>query len=92
MLCKIRKLMREILFVVIKLYSYQIIVQMESMILQGKSKRDLELLVTLAKKIGLKTKFIDNEYMEDIALANAMKKGRTGKFVDTAKYVAKLKS
>ena len=45
----------------------------------------------LAKKAGLKVALISNEDMEDIALANAMKKGRTGEYVDTKSYLNKLK-
>ena len=45
----------------------------------------------LAKKIGLKTVFLNNEYIEDIALANAMKTGRTGEYINTKAYLAKLK-
>ena len=65
---------------------------METLLLQSKSKKDIKILADLAKKIGLKTKFITNEYLEDIGLANAMKKGRTGEYIDTETYLKKLKA
>jgi cyanate lyase len=65
---------------------------METLLLQSKSKKDIQLFVDLAKKVGLKTKFITDANLEDIGLANAMKKGRTGEFVNTEAYLKKLKS
>ncbi len=64
---------------------------METLLLQSKSKKDIKILADLAKKIGLKTKFITNEHLEDIGLANAMKKGRTGEYINTEAYLKKLK-
>ncbi len=64
---------------------------METLLLQSKSKKDMVMFAELAKKVGLAAKFIDNEYIEDISLANAMKTGRTGEHVDTKAYLAKLK-
>lgn len=65
--------------------------KMETLILQSKSKKDIKILADLAKKIGLKPKFLTNEHIEDIGLANVMKKGRTGRYVDTKTYLKKLK-
>ena len=64
---------------------------METLLLQSESKKDLKMFADLAKKAGLKVALISNEDMEDIALANAMKKGRTGEYVDTKSYLNKLK-
>ncbi len=64
---------------------------METLLLQSESKKEIKLFADLAKKIGLKAKFITNESLEDIGLANAMDKGRTGEFVDTKSYLKKLK-
>ncbi len=51
----------------------------------------MKMIAALAQKIGLHTKFITDSALEDIALANAMKKGRTGEFVNTDAYLKKLK-
>ena len=64
---------------------------MQSLLLQSKSKKDIEVLATLAKMIGLKARHISKEELEDMGLANAMKKGRTGEYVDTDTYLNKLK-
>ena len=64
---------------------------METLLLQSESKKEIKILAALAKKIGLKATFITNEAMEDIGLANAMKKGRTGEYVNTNAYLKKLK-
>ena len=64
---------------------------METLLLQSNSKKDIKIFVDLAKKVGLKTKFLTNENLEDIGLANAMKKGRTGEYINTDTYLKKLK-
>ena len=64
---------------------------METLLLQSESKKEIKILAALAKKIGLKATLITNEAMEDIGLANAMKKGRTGEYVNANAYLKKLK-
>lgn len=64
---------------------------METLLVQSNSKKDIKMQAELAKKIGLKVKIISNDDLEDIGLANAMKKGRTGEFVDTEEFLNKLK-
>jgi hypothetical protein len=63
---------------------------MEGLLLQSKSKKDIEVLAELAKMIGLKIRRLTNDELEDIGIATAMKKGRTGEYVDTEKYLKKL--
>lgn len=64
---------------------------METLLLQSPNKKDIKILAELAKKIGLSTKILNHDGLEDIALANAMKKTRTGKYVNTNNYLKKLK-
>jgi hypothetical protein len=64
---------------------------MESLLLQSNSKKDILILAELAKMIGLKIRHISKEELDDIGLANAMKTGRTGEFVNTETYLKKLK-
>ena len=64
---------------------------METLLVQGNSKADIKIFENLAKRLGLKSKFIDLEAVEDIALANAMETGRTGKYVDTNDFLTNLK-
>ena len=65
---------------------------MENILIQGNSKEEIRLIAALAKKMGMKSKVIKNEFMEEIALANAMQKGRTSEYVDTQEYLNKLKA
>jgi hypothetical protein len=65
---------------------------MKNILLQGNSNEEIKLITALAKKMGMKTKVIKNDFMEDIALANSMQKGRTSEYVDTQEYLNKLKA
>jgi hypothetical protein len=59
---------------------------METLLIQSESKKDMKMFADLAKKIGLTTKHLTNEALEDIRLAGAMKIGRTGEYVDTQSF------
>jgi len=74
-----------------KLYLWEKIRKMESIILKSESKESLSLLLKLAKKLGIEGAFLSEEAIEDISLANAMKKGRTGELVDTNLFIKNLK-
>ncbi len=63
---------------------------MKTAILSSGSTSDLELLLELAKKLGLKTKMLSDEQQEDIGLLYAIKKGMTGEFIDTDKFLKDL--
>ena len=63
---------------------------MESAILTTTSKKDLQLLLDLAKKIGIKSKLLSKAEIEDLGLKQAIRKGRTGKYVDTDKFLKNL--
>ena len=65
---------------------------METLLLQSNSKEEIKLLASLANKMGLKAKVIKNDFLEDIALANAMQKEKTGEYIDTESYLKKLKT
>ena len=65
---------------------------MTGAILISKSKDELQLLIDLAKKLGIKTKLLTSEDLEDFGLAQAIKKGRTGKRIDTDKFIQKLRN
>ena len=74
-----------------KLYLWEKIRKMESIILRSESKESLSLLLKLAKKLGIEGAFLSEEAIENISLANAMKKGRTGELVDTNLFIKNLK-
>ncbi len=64
---------------------------METVILNSKSKSDIKLLVDLANKIGIKTRILSESEIEEIELSYAIEKGRTEQYVDTEKFIKKLR-
>ena len=60
---------------------------MQTAIFNTKSKDDIQLLVRLAKKLGIQTKLLTAEEKEELGLAHAMKIGRTGEYVDTDSFL-----
>jgi len=64
---------------------------MESAILTGNSKKDIQLLISIAEKMGINAKFLTKDEMEDFAMGKAIIEGRTGEFVDTEEFLNSLK-
>ena len=56
---------------------------MSTAVFESGSKADLELLIKIAQKIGVKAKLLKPEEVEDICLARAIEEGRTGEYIDT---------
>lgn len=67
------------------------IIVMQSALLTSESKADLRILIDLARKLGIKTKLLTKEEIEDYGLARAMKLSQTGEYIDTDKFIRKLK-
>ncbi len=63
---------------------------METIVLHSNSKENLRLIADLASKIGISVKYLTDEEKEDIGMVSAIKKGRTGEFVDTQDYLERL--
>jgi hypothetical protein len=64
---------------------------MESAIISGKSKKDIQLLISVAEKMGIKAKFLTKEELEDFAMAKAIDEGKTREYVDTEEFLKSLK-
>ena len=64
---------------------------MQTLILNGESAGDIKLIAEIAKKMGLKAKILSEEEKEDIGMLNAIKKGRTKKYIDTESFVLNLR-
>ena len=64
---------------------------MESAILSGKSKKDIQLLITIAEKMGITAKFITKDDLEDFVMAKAIKDGETGEMIDTTEFLKSIK-
>ena len=59
---------------------------MESVILSSDSQKDLNLILQIAKKIGISIKKLSKEEIEEIGLSIAIKKGRTGEYIERNTY------
>jgi hypothetical protein len=64
---------------------------MQTVILNSDSKTDIKLLLDLAKKIGIKSRVLSENEIEEMGLVNSIRLGRTNKYVDTASYIQKLR-
>jgi hypothetical protein len=64
---------------------------METAIISGKSKKDIQLLITIAEKIGIKAKLLSKDDLEDFGIAKAISEGKTGAFIDTNEFLNSLK-
>ncbi len=65
---------------------------MAAVIISGNSKKDIRLLITIAEKMGLKTKVLTKDECEDFSLAKAITEGATGEFIDTDEFLKSLKT
>lgn len=64
---------------------------MTRIILDTKNEKEADLLLEIAKRMNIGGRRLLLNGMEDIALANAMEKGRTRKYVNTTAYLKKLR-
>ena len=64
---------------------------MQTIVLQSESKSELKLLADLAKKLGIKVKFLSSQDKEDIGLLNAINIGKTGEYIDSTLFLKKLR-
>lgn len=63
---------------------------MVNVIFSGESEADIQLLIELAQKMGIKTQTLSTEQLEDLGLGLAMDQGKTGEWVDTETFLKKL--
>ncbi len=64
---------------------------METLVLTGNSNSNITLIKNIARKLGISAKKINKEELEDSGLLFAMKKGKTGEFVETDKFIQDLR-
>lgn len=65
---------------------------MQKALLESESVSDLKLLLDLAKKLGIKSKILSMDEIEEIGMANAIKIGRTNEYIDTNEFLKKISS
>ena len=63
---------------------------MQKALLESESLSDLKLLLELAKKLGIKSKMLSINEIEEIGIANAIKIGRTDEYIDTNDFLQKI--
>ncbi len=64
---------------------------MEGVILHTDSSKDLELIIQLDKKLGISTKKLTRDEIEDYGLSIAINEGRTGEYIDTEIFMKELR-
>ena len=65
---------------------------MEGAILHTESDTDLSLILQLARKLGISTRKLSKDEIEDFGLSIAITEGRTGEYVDSETYLKKLRN
>lgn len=65
---------------------------MESAILHTDSYKDLDLILQLAKKLGISARKLSKDEFEDLGLTIAIEEGETGEYVDTVVYLKELRN
>ena len=65
---------------------------MEGAILHTDSSKDLDLILQLAKKLGISTKKLSKDEIEDYGLSIAITEGKTGEYVDTETYLMEIRN
>ena len=63
---------------------------MQKAVLESESVSDLKLLLDLAKKLGIKSKILSMDEIEEIGMANAIKTGQTNEYIDTNEFLKKI--
>lgn len=64
---------------------------METLVLKSETKSELKIIADLAKKLGIKARYLTEEEKEDIGMVNAIKQGDVGRYVDTDEFIKKLR-
>ena len=65
---------------------------MEGALLHTRSEKDLNLILQLAEKLGISTKRLSAEEIEDYGLSIAIKEGKTGEQVNTESFLKELRN
>ena len=59
---------------------------METLLLSGEKKEEINLIIKLAKRLGIKTRKLTLDDVEEMGLLFAIKEGETGEFTDTDEF------
>lgn len=64
---------------------------MQTAIIQAGSEKDFSQITELVQKLGLKMRVLSTSEQEDFALGLAITEGKSGSYVNTDSFLAKLK-
>lgn len=64
---------------------------MEGAILHTESDKDLNLILELARKLGISAKKLTKQEIEDWGLSLAIKEGKTGEYIKTDAFLEELR-
>lgn len=67
-------------------------IKMEGAILHTDSDQDLKLIIQLAKKLGISTRRLSKDEIEDYGLSLAISQGKTGEYIDTDEFLNELRN
>ena len=65
---------------------------MEGAILQTESIQDLNLILQLAKKLGISVRKLSKDEIEDYGLSLAISEGKTSEYIDTDEFLKELRN
>ena len=64
---------------------------MEGLILHTEFRKDLNLILQLARKLGIKVRRLNREEIEDFCLSVAISEGITGEYINTKSFIKELR-
>jgi hypothetical protein len=64
---------------------------MELAVLSSTSKKDIQLLVAIAQKMGIDAKFLTKDELEDYGMSKAIREGKTREYINTSEFLESLK-
>jgi hypothetical protein len=67
-------------------------IKMEGAILQTESNQDLNLILQLAKKLGISVRKLSKDEIEDYGLSLAISEGKTGEYIDTDEFLKEIRN
>ena len=65
---------------------------MEGAILHTDSNKDLNLILQIAKKLGVSVRKLTKNEIEDYGLSIAISEGKTGEYIDTETFINELRN
>lgn len=65
---------------------------MDTIVIKAKSKKNLDRIIELAKQLGVEVSILSEKASEDLAIAMAIKEGKSDKLSNKKEFIKGLKS